>query len=225
MLKFYYHPLSPIARRVWLALLEKEIPFEAVLVDLKNGEQRQPEFLEINPFHHVPAIIDGSFRLIESLAILDYLENKYPTPSLLPKSTEELATMRMIQMVTANELVPKIPKLIDIQNTPLSKDIAEHLDISLKFLNDQLGEKNYFGGEVLNLADIVVGATIPLFSRLGVEIEYYPALNDWCNRITSREAWRTTNPNDTDFNNWKSYIQRWIQLMSKRRQRQVAGNI
>ncbi len=83
MLKFYYHPLSPIARRVWLALLEKKIPFESFIVDLKNDEQHHPNYLQLNPFHHVPVIIDDNFRLIESLAILDYLESKYPTPSLL----------------------------------------------------------------------------------------------------------------------------------------------
>ncbi|MBF2022554.1 MAG: glutathione S-transferase family protein [Hydrococcus sp. C42_A2020_068] len=47
MLKFYYNPISPIARRVWIVLLEKNIPFESVLVNL-NGDKFQPEFLAIN---------------------------------------------------------------------------------------------------------------------------------------------------------------------------------
>ena len=88
MLKFYYHPLSPLARRVWIALLEKNIAFEPIIVNLKEGEQFQPEFLKLNPFHHVPVIIDNSFRVIESLAILDYLEAKYPTPALLPRDAQ-----------------------------------------------------------------------------------------------------------------------------------------
>lgn len=57
MLTFYYHPLSPVARRVWLFLLEKEIPFHPVVVDLRQ-EQFTPEFLTLNPFHHVPVIVD-----------------------------------------------------------------------------------------------------------------------------------------------------------------------
>ena len=56
MLKFYYHPLSPIARRVWLALLEKEIAFEPVFVDLKNRENLKRDYLALNPFHHVPRL-------------------------------------------------------------------------------------------------------------------------------------------------------------------------
>ena len=45
MLKFYYNPVSPNVRRVWLTLLEKEIPFETVLVKL-DGDQLQPDFLD-----------------------------------------------------------------------------------------------------------------------------------------------------------------------------------
>ena len=84
MLKFYYYPLSPLSRRVWIALLEKEIPFTPAIVSLKNGEQFKPDFLAISPFHHVPVIIDDGLRVLESMAILDYLESKYPQNPLLP---------------------------------------------------------------------------------------------------------------------------------------------
>jgi glutathione S-transferase len=55
MLKFHYHPLSPVARGVWLLLLEKQIPFEPIAMDIRT---RNPDLLAINPFHHVPVIID-----------------------------------------------------------------------------------------------------------------------------------------------------------------------
>ena len=48
MLTFYYHPLSPIARLVWLALLEKDIPFTPVIIDLSSREQFQPNFRVYN---------------------------------------------------------------------------------------------------------------------------------------------------------------------------------
>ena len=112
MLKFYYHPLSPLARRVWIALLEKKLSFESIIVNLKDGEQFQPDFLKLNPFHHVPVIVDDGFRVIESLAILDYLEIKYPEISLLPNDGETLAKVRMVQMVTCSELSSQILPLI-----------------------------------------------------------------------------------------------------------------
>ena len=95
MLTFYYHPLSPISRRVWLALLEKEIDFNPVVIDLPNKEHLQPEFLALNPFHHVPVIQEGDFRLIESLAILDYLELTYPQPALMPLLPDAIATTKI----------------------------------------------------------------------------------------------------------------------------------
>jgi len=103
MLKFYYNPISINARRVWIALLEKQIPFEPVLINL-DGDQLQPEFMAINPLQRIPVIIDDGFKVVESLAILDYLEAKYPTPKLIPDHPEALAVMRMVQLVAVNEI-------------------------------------------------------------------------------------------------------------------------
>jgi glutathione S-transferase len=90
MLKFYYAPISANSRRIWITLLEKQIPFEPIIVDL-DGEQFQSEFTAINPLQRVPAIVDNELRIFESLAILDYLAAKYPIPELMPKALDELA--------------------------------------------------------------------------------------------------------------------------------------
>ncbi|MGD1951316.1 MAG: glutathione S-transferase family protein [Leptolyngbyaceae cyanobacterium] len=219
MLTFYYHPLSPISRRVWLALLEKEIPFEPTIVDLSSRQQFQPDFLALNPFHHVPIIVEDGFRVIESIAILDYIERQYPHPSLMSAENQEQTTMRMTQMVTVNELVPKLPKLINASEFPLTNDVSTQLSTALTFLNDGLSNRVYFGGEHLNLADIVVGSTVPLFCRLGLDISAYPSLHNWCSEITDRPAWQITEPSDADFDAWKSLLQRWIRIASKRQQR------
>lgn len=219
MLKFYYHPLSPISRRVWLALLEKEIPFEAVVVDLPNREHLQPEFLELNPFHHIPVIQDGDFRLIESLAILDYLELKHPEAALVPSSVDAVATMKMIQLVIVNELMPKISKVIMAVEQPLSPALVEQLHQVMLFLEAHLTNQTYFGGETLNLADIVAGATIPLFQRLGFSLEPYAALGHWCQTIIARPAWQTTSPRNAELDAWQQVVRRWIRVSQKRQQR------
>lgn len=79
MLKFYYHPISVNARRVWVALLEKQLSFEPILINL-DGDQLTPDFAAINPLQQIPVLVDNSLRVVESLAILDYLEAKYPAP-------------------------------------------------------------------------------------------------------------------------------------------------
>jgi glutathione S-transferase len=66
-----------------VALPEKGLDFQLIPLKL-NGDQLTPEFLSLNPFHHIPVLVDGDFSLFESLAILDYLEAQYPDPSLLP---------------------------------------------------------------------------------------------------------------------------------------------
>ncbi|MDJ1181940.1 glutathione S-transferase family protein [Roseofilum casamattae] len=210
MLKFYYHPLSPIARRVWLALLEKSIPFELILVDLR-GEQMKPEFLAINPFHHVPVICDRGLQIIESLAILDYLEQQYPHPSLSPQSPEALAKMRMVQCVTMSELMPKLAPFVYAELEPTSSDsLLEHIDTVLQFFSQELGSHSYFGGDGLNLADIVAGATVPLFCRLGISLTPYPNLEHWHQSLIDREAWQQTSPPEDQFQLWKRWVQRQV---------------
>ncbi|NMF64958.1 glutathione S-transferase family protein [Brasilonema octagenarum] len=203
MLKFYYNPRSPMARRVWQTLLEKEILFDPILLSL-NGDQLQPEYLNLNHFHHVPMIVDDGLRVIESLAILDYLEAKYPTPALLPKEAEALATVRMVQMVATHELLPKMISLIsETEDSPKCLQAKEHIDKVLKFLTDCLGNSSYFGGEQLTLADIVAGCDLSLLPKLGVSFSHYPKLNDWFERLMQREAWQKTELSTEDFEKFK----------------------
>jgi len=213
MLTFYYHPLSPIARRVWLALLEKQLSFEPVIVNLASGEQNQSDYLAINPFHHVPAIVDNGFRVIESLAILDYLETCYTNVSLIPSSSQAIAQMRMVQMVITNEAVPKLP-LLAAMETP-DDAIVQSIQPILVFLTEQLGEQLLFGGDRLNLADIVAGATVPLLCRLGISLASYPTLDAWHQRLAVRSAWQQTEPSEEDFTRWRRYIT----LLMKRKQK------
>lgn len=192
MLKFYYNPRSPMARRVWRGLLEKDIEFEPILMKL-NGDQFQPEYLEINPFHHVPVIIDDGFRMVESIAILEYLETKYPTPTLLPKETQALATVRMVQMVSANELVPKLlPLMLENQDSAKFTEAKQQIEKVFGFFSDTLKDNSYFGGDNLSLADIVAGTDISFFLHLGINLSNYPNLNNWFEHLMQRPSWQKT---------------------------------
>jgi glutathione S-transferase len=206
MIKFYYNPRSPMARRVWRTLLEKEIAFEPILMKL-DGDQLQPDYLELNPFHHIPVIVDDNFRVLESLAILDYLETKYPQPRLLPKSAEALATVRMVQMVSTNELLPKMVSLIfETEDSPKFIQAKQHIDTVFKFLMTILGNNSFFGGEQLTLADIVVGTDISLFTKLGMNFGNYPNLNDWFERLMQRPAWQKTELSQAEFEQFKRVL-------------------
>ncbi len=196
MLKFYNQPLSPLSRRVWITLLEKDIPFSSIQMNLKEGEQFKPEFVAINPFHHVPVIVDEGFRVLESLAILDYLESKYSTPSLLPNDSRRLAIVRMAQMVANNELSSLVIPLIgETEDSPKLGKTKRKIQRILDFLAELLGEDTYFGGDRLSLGDIIAGNSVILVSKLGFDLIQVAAIEAWCDRLMQREAWQKTQPN------------------------------
>jgi glutathione S-transferase len=199
MLKLYHLPPSANSRRVWITLLEKEISFEQILLKL-DGDQYQPEFVEINPFHHIPVLVDDGFRVVESLAILDYLEAKYPKPTLMPSEAKEIATVRMVQMVTLNELWSPMIRLTSevmgfIKNDPQKLEKARQQILTvLKFFENLLSDLPYFGSTHLTLADITAGTMVPQLPSLGLSLDNYPKLNTWTERIMARDSWQKTQP-------------------------------
>ncbi|NJO93739.1 MAG: glutathione S-transferase family protein [Hydrococcus sp. RM1_1_31] len=210
MLKFYHSLLSPIARRVWITLLEKNLSFEPILVNL-DGEQFEAEFLALNPFHHIPVIVDDGFRVIESLAILDYLESKYPIPKLLPDEPKRLATVRMVQMIIIHELATQvIPLICEEEDSPELIKTKRKIDRVLNFLSELMGEDDYFGGKQLSLADIVAGNSAILLSKLEIDFSNYYNLTQWCDRLRQREAWQKTQPNAEELEIFKQRVKMLI---------------
>jgi glutathione S-transferase len=219
MLKFYYNKRSPMARRVWRGLLEKQIEFEPIVMNL-NGDQMQAEYLELNPFHHVPVIVDDGFRVIESLAILDYLEAKYPAPTLLPKEPQALAKVKMVQLVSSNELLPKAISLIfEDKDSPKYLQAQQHINTVFKFFTTTLNENLYFGGNSLSLADIVVGTDISLLAKSGFNLANYPKLNDWYKLLMQRQVWQNTELNAEEFDQFK----RVFKIIQRRKIKQASG--
>jgi glutathione S-transferase len=197
MITLYHTPISPNSRRVWITLLEKGLDFELVEVKL-NGEQFKPEFLAINPFHHIPALVDDGFNVVESLAMLDYLEAKYPTPSMLPKDAKDLTIVRMVEMVSVNELLPAITPLMSVmldlpgKNAEAIEQAKTKISTTLNFFENKLDERPYFGSDHLTLADVVAGSIVPWLPKAGISLDEYPKLKAWCDRLVARPAWETT---------------------------------
>jgi glutathione S-transferase len=155
-------------------------------VDLKN---KPTELWEQNPYGKVPVLVDGDVVVYESAIIDEYLDEKYPEPSLMPKNLGLRARARI---------------WIDFCNTRLQAaggDVAhgrevekakKKLEEHLQTLEKQMADRNYLIGDY-SLADITY---IPFFTRqqrYGVTIDgSLPNLKQWVDRLLSRPAVKST---------------------------------
>ncbi len=93
----YHTPMSPFASKVRIVMAEKRIDYVGVIVDFAAGGNRTLEFLELNPHGRVPTLIVDTVPIYESTAIIEFLEETYPEPPLLPKTPLERARVRMLE--------------------------------------------------------------------------------------------------------------------------------
>jgi glutathione S-transferase len=201
MIKLYQTSISFNSRRVWITLLEKGLHFETVEMQL-NGQQFQPEFLALNPFHHIPVLVDGDVHIIESLAILDYLEAKYPQPSMLPTDPLDLAKVRMVEMTTVNELAPAFnplfPKILGLgDGDPVQvAEALQKIATVLQFFEGLLDARPFFGSDTVTLAEPVAGTVLANLEFADIALNGFPKLSAWLDRLMLRPWWLETKATD-----------------------------
>ena len=96
-LDFYHGHGSPFSWRVWLALEFKGVPYNLKLLSFQNEDTKKPEFVALNPRHTVPTIVDDGFALWESMAIVEYLDERFASgPKLYPGDVKARARVRRL---------------------------------------------------------------------------------------------------------------------------------
>jgi maleylacetoacetate isomerase len=106
MFKLYNGARSSASFRMRIALNLKGLAFEYVPIDLRKGDQFTDEFRRLNPQELVPLLDDGTAHLTQSLATIEYLEEKYPQPPLLPHAPLDRAYVRSVALAIACEIHP-----------------------------------------------------------------------------------------------------------------------
>ncbi len=107
-MKLYDYHRSGAAYRTRIALNLKELDYEQVSIHLSRGggEQYKPDYVALNPQKLVPSLIDGGEPMIQSMAIMEYLEETHPNPPLLPKEPAARARVRALANIVACDIHP-----------------------------------------------------------------------------------------------------------------------
>jgi glutathione S-transferase len=97
---------SPYAMSVFVALTEKQLPFEMRTLDLAVGANNEPDYAAVSLTQRVPTLIDGDFAISESSAIAEYLNEVYPDPPIFPADRQKRARARQLQAWLRSDFMP-----------------------------------------------------------------------------------------------------------------------
>jgi maleylpyruvate isomerase len=182
MVRLYNYWRSSASWRVRIALHYKSVPFEYRAVHL-GGEQHEPEYRGVNPLSQVPVLeLDGQ-RISQSMAILEYLEERFPDPPLLPADRWRRARARMLAEIVNSGIQP-------FQNTSVALHVKETLGgdeqafarhfIARGLLALEQGASETAGpfliGEQPSFADVCLVPQLFGARRFGVDLGAVPTL-------------------------------------------------
>ncbi len=202
-MKLYSGPLSLFSRKVEIALHEKGLSFERVMVPFTQTVGYSPkntDVLRINPKGQVPVLVDGDLSLYDSTVIIEYLDDAYPQSPLFPASAKDRAQCRLLD-VFADEVMLVPLRALMHRTGPRPADPQAWLSLEaaakeaglvlahhLAELDQSLGGTAYFCGK-LSAADISVFMAVLFSQRLGgPSIKGHAALWQWYQNLSVRPA-------------------------------------
>jgi glutathione S-transferase/RNA polymerase-associated protein len=165
MITLYDHPLSPYGQKVKIALREKGVAFETVSPGGLGAGGAAGEFVAANPRAEVPTLVDGELAIFDSTVILEYIEDAYPTPALLPATPAERARVRMIEEVMDTHFEPIAWGLSELrwfkratgdEAAKIEAAAAKQVEGFYAWLERQLGEREWFNGAGFGWGDLAV---------------------------------------------------------------------
>lgn len=189
-MKLYSFFRSSASYRVRIALNLKGLDYEQAAIHLRRGggEQLKPAYTVINPQALVPALEDGGRVLTQSLAIIEYLDERYPQPALLPVDPADRAVARSMALLIACEVHPiqnlRVLNHLKDQHRQSEDDAnrwARHwIDLGLSALEPMVlslpRPGKFCCGDTPTVADICLVPQLANARRFGVDLKAYPTL-------------------------------------------------
>ncbi len=195
--RVFEHPLSPYAQKVKIALAEKGVAFVALTpADIGSGALAA-EFASANPRGEVPVLFDGDLALFDSSVILAYIEERWPTPPLLPVAAADRARVRTLEDVMDTHYEAINWGLGEIfafgrARGALAQEIAARAKQQTaelqRWLETQLGAQPWFNGSAFGWGDLCVAPFVNGSAAFGNGPAGGTRLADWHARVNQRPS-------------------------------------
>ncbi len=204
-MKLYHFPISPNSRRVVAVIHHLGLECELIALDLSKGEHLTPEFINLNPNHMIPTLVDGDTVIWESNAIMQYLCAKVGDDSLWPKDPKKQAEVTRWQFWQAahfgsacsvfiyEHLVKKFLNIGDPNPAEIAKG-EERFHRFAKVLNEHLVGREWLEGNHVTLADYSVGSYLDLAEMAQFPMHGYDEMKRWYKNIEQLPAWQSSMP-------------------------------
>jgi glutathione S-transferase len=192
MITLYEFAPTRSIRARWV-LQELGVEFRSVSVDLRRGEHRTAEFLQLNPAGKVPVLVDGDVVVTESVAVALYLAEKFPQRRLLPQDVGERAQVYRWLLFTATELEQPLWRIVrHTRLYPEAKRLAADVELAREdfrsmaaVLEAHLHGRAFVAGDAVTVADFVLAYTLDWANELAL-LTGFPSLQHYFERMYQR---------------------------------------
>ena len=194
MMKLYEHPLSPYAQKVKIALYEKNLPFEPVIPNLFGSD---PGFEAASPRREVPCLVDDGLDVFDSTIILEYVEERWPTPPMLPEEPAERARVRMIEELCDTYYEAINWALAEVRyfrraSGGLAAELTARAGAQIAgvhaWLERALGKRGWFNGDGFGWGDLSVVPYVAGSGGFGFTPPAGSSLSAWMERVRQRPS-------------------------------------
>jgi maleylpyruvate isomerase len=206
-MKLFQDKISSAASRVRIALALKDLDVEREAIGILGPDalNRKPEYLQINPQGLVPALLtDEGVLLTQSLAIIEYLDERYPEPPLLPGKLEDRAFARTVALAIAADIHPLLPPRVTAHLGTIgvkAEDIAEWsrhwIRVGLTAVEELLARRQtgqYVAGDAPSMADICLFPQAINAERAGLPLDQWPRIAAVVARLREIPAFADNGP-------------------------------
>ncbi|MFA8389575.1 maleylacetoacetate isomerase [Burkholderia ubonensis] len=207
-MKLYSYFRSSASYRVRIALHLKQLPFDYVPVHLlrDGGQQLKDEYRTLSPDSLVPTLVDGDAALQQSLAIVEYLDETHPEPSLLPKAPLDRAYVRSIALQIACEIHPLnnlrvlkyLKHMLQVPEEAKNDWYRHWIEAGFATLETRLANDPRTGrlcfGDTPTLADICVVPQVFNANRFAIDTSRYPTIQRIYDYAMTLDAFKAAAP-------------------------------